>query len=508
MKLWKRFAIAAFVVFMYYFCQLAEIAYIEGRYPMQWDTEDAIIITVSILLFASIAVGVDALIRKSKSLLLRRIANHLFMLLAAGGGFAVLGRVHVPLAIIQFLWIVALLAIGFSFARPQWKLDYYSAKICLYFSPAILIIVVQMFMWPTWPNPIEPRPATSDAQSQSRKAPVYFFVFDEWSFPRTSIGGEVRKNLKNIRELAGHSAFFTDILSPDPVTKFSIPHLIFQNDLPFCIQNKEVYFDNNGTLVPARETPSIFQMAKNQGYSTYLLGFYHSYRQLLGEQLDYCHVYPYKRPPRGYCNTFFWRLLKNADYQNDPLSLQFRLGRVVESHYWFDTRDAYKSEMLEILRDAPPNGLAFFHVPFPHYPFVSNADGSFFGVDYDDTFIPFYLRELEHLDTVVGEILATLRSAGKYDDALLIFTSDHGWRVDTDPNYTADSFFKRRVPLIIKLPGQKNGCVINQEFCANRLKPLFEAVFAGEKDEKKLLELLEKLVSEKSDSLKNEQTAP
>ncbi|HWK11079.1 MAG TPA: sulfatase-like hydrolase/transferase, partial [Vicinamibacterales bacterium] len=82
-------------------------------------------------------------------------------------------------------------------------------------------------------------------------------------------------------------------------------------------------------------------------------------------------------------------------------------------------------------------------------------------------------------DSVIGQLIDHLRSSGKFDDALVIMTSDHSWRPDPmEPiaNWTIDPS-RRRVPLYIKLPHQQQGQLISKTVYNNlSLRPIIETV--------------------------------
>lgn len=112
---------------------------------------------------------------------------------------------------------------------------------------------------------------------------------------------------------------------------------------------------------------------------------------------------------------------------------------------------------MSIIENQSRPTFAVFHYPIPHDPFVFDADGprSIFEVrgKYD---VPGYLNNLAFLDRVLGEIIQTLKKAGKFDSSLLIFTTDHSWRWDPKVKN------KKHGCLFIKLPGQERGAIINE----------------------------------------------
>ena len=66
-----------------------------------------------------------------------------------------------------------------------------------------------------------------------------------------------------------------------------------------------------------------------------------------------------------------------------------------------------------------------------------------------------YAREVAYVDRAIGQLLDELKNGGRYDDALIVFTSDHGEPLGEHglyghPESLADAHI--HVPLIVKLP--------------------------------------------------------
>ena len=71
-----------------------------------------------------------------------------------------------------------------------------------------------------------------------------------------------------------------------------------------------------------------------------------------------------------------------------------------------------------------------------------------------------YDAEIAENDASFGETLDALEAAGLYDDALIVFLSDHGEEFHEHHSWThASNLFREvlNVPLIVKLPGQRQG---------------------------------------------------
>jgi choline-sulfatase len=80
----------------------------------------------------------------------------------------------------------------------------------------------------------------------------------------------------------------------------------------------------------------------------------------------------------------------------------------------------------------------FFHIYEPHAPYQPSYDG-----------------EIAKSDGIVGRLIATLKSAGIYDRAIVIFLSDHGeglWQHGEDQHGILLYREALQVPLMIKLP--------------------------------------------------------
>lgn len=137
------------------------------------------------------------------------------------------------------------------------------------------------------------------------------------------------------------------------------------------------------------------------------------------------------------------------------------------------------------------NTLAFFHWPLPHWPFGFNQDGSYAGhrgrlTDERGAREPEgYLRQLGYLDLLFGKIVKQLRAGGKFKNAMIVLTSDHG----ATTRFWEDDELKH-VPLIIKLPGRESGHVIDEPFGYNQLAPIIEGVLDGRMTVSKALEIV------------------
>jgi tetratricopeptide (TPR) repeat protein len=104
----------------------------------------------------------------------------------------------------------------------------------------------------------------------------------------------------------------------------------------------------------------------------------------------------------------------------------------------------------------------FLHLYEPHAPYEPSYDG-----------------EITKADTIIGQLVATLKVSGVYDRALIVFTSDHGealWEHGEDQHGILLYREVLQVPLVMKLPrSARAGTSVKEPFA---LRQIFHEVLA------------------------------
>jgi len=108
----------------------------------------------------------------------------------------------------------------------------------------------------------------------------------------------------------------------------------------------------------------------------------------------------------------------------------------------------------------------FLHYMDPHDPFLDPdyRDGGYARVrmpnpdpeQYREPMIAAYISEIEYMDREIGRLLDGLKERGLYDDALILFTSDHGEEFHEHGGWWhGQTLYDEQihVPLIVKFPG-------------------------------------------------------
>lgn len=149
-------------------------------------------------------------------------------------------------------------------------------------------------------------------------------------------------------------------------------------------------------------------------------------------------------------------------------------------------RGAVFAEFVSAIDDRPAR-LHFIHLVLPHMPFeyvpsgrryrgpdyqttMYRGRGLFEGVSaaYADTLHQRHLAQVGFADHLIGDLIARLREVGAYDKSLVIITSDHGAsyregrprRIPRLEEHNLSDVL--HVPLLVKLPDQRDGQVVDR----------------------------------------------
>ena len=140
------------------------------------------------------------------------------------------------------------------------------------------------------------------------------------------------------------------------------------------------------------------------------------------------------------------------DHFSDDFDIDLTEPRLVNLGYVEKRGDEVVTNALAWLQEHKGGAfLAWIHLFDPHDPYRPPAP-------FRDRFSrdP-YRGEVAYTDTLIGEIIEWLKREQLYDDALVVFTGDHGEALGEHGEPTHGLFVYEsvlRVPLIMKLPGQ------------------------------------------------------
>jgi hypothetical protein len=502
-RLGKRLLVALLVVFLHFSGEVAAMLNVRNRYFLHWGWVDTASLATAIAGLALAITGASLVANRSR--IGRRILRVAFVI-AFASGILVFARVHLLPERPRDLLAVTVLctaAAAFTVVRPRTRLVGLAFQACLILSPLTFVTLADLSWKKAWSCPPEPLRETKLAREGA--PPIYVFILDEWSYQRSTTDGELNASLPRLRELGHQSLFFQDAISPAANTFRSLPMLLYSSrdyeHLPLVFlpggrgKDRIVEMDDIpaegriSAVGPAQS--SLFDLAAGQGYNTSLLGFYLPYRRMFRSGLDCCRTYPYYPTGRTFLEKIGLRTLEVLRAEPDPVSRQaFRtLLASVYSPFWRQLNEVLETDALDLIRKGASNTFGFLHLPVPHAPYIFDADGSYLGVhpvgtlgaSNDDEDRMFgkpesYERHLAYMDRLVGRFIDAMREAGKFDDALIILTSDHSWRNERSPAFRQAEDAVRWVPLVVKLPGQRAGVVIETRFEILRIREIIEQV--------------------------------
>lgn len=253
--------------------------------------------------------------------------------------------------------------------------------------------------------------------------------------------GYHRDTTPTLDKISRQAIIFRRAYSPGPGTSISIPSLFLS--VPPC-QHRLMYYDTWGS--PRKVTiPSLVGVMRMKGYYTAFLASH----RLSGERL--------------------------------MLQRGFNVWRDAE---FFQKSEVPAPQMIEglfhVLQEAPNgNVLLFIHFWEPHlchYDIPSPYDKKFGSLPGRFTFFSpteedleymklGYDRRLAFLDSELAKLLNYLKRTGKWEDTLLIFTSDHGEEFgEHGALFHLSSLYDEQVhvPLMIRFPAQRERRVISQ----------------------------------------------
>jgi hypothetical protein len=308
---------------------------------------------------------------------------------------------------------------------------------------------------------------------------------------------------------------FHEAHSPGDATFPSMPRLLYQNDLDAVAARGRVGFMRDGEFIPAPSLPSLFSVVGGKQYHTAMVGFQAPYKRWLGDQVDTCRSYLWHQ--HGYRGLALLAVhaFRATQYWTDPWSTfaYRRWERQLASTSVSNIRRDMKGDVLYFIEDGPRNVFALFHYPLPHRPYLRREEVGHWRTDewswrwQTDEWswrwhnVEGYLNSLVGLDRLIGCFIDAMKRANKFEDALIVMTSDHTWQFDPTRMGGRAGCPKTHVPLLVKLPRQNQHVSVSSLFETARLRPLIARALEPGADVETIVGLLKLTVEDDSDGL-------
>ncbi len=459
------------------------------RLFLQADSCYQTALILDVVLLAILCVTGEELLRYFAFKRLHRFYRHLFLFVIGSGMLSILPGILLHQNLVFFLWMIMIAVIFIIYIRGYETILQRVRSAALFCLLLPIFLGWQLFAWrPTVPPPSRPAVPPPSATTARARHPVFILLFDELSYSRSFLDGELLRSLPNLRRLAGQSFVFHNARSMSKGTLISVPNILFMKTLKVNYDSGSPVFDDEGHKIPTTEVPSLIQAAHERGYNTTMIGWYLPAPAMFGNQVD---VYQYASgwPGNGLASNMFRVACDSLQFTHDPLSRPFRHASNDRIHV-ARTRELYRNS-IDLIQNCPASTFAFIHWNVPHFPFVFHADGSHKYFWRPDS-APDYLGQIQYLDHLLGLLTAELRASGKFDDALIVVLSDHGWREERDPKILAEPDSVFHIPLLVKWPGQRASRSVMSQVTTTQVGSLVVAALDG-RDEAGAAQVIEEL---------------
>lgn len=322
---------------------------------------------------------------------------------------------------------------------------------------------------------------------QSTSPNIYFLIFDEISFDFISNNIFIDKKFENFKRFSENSTVFTNThTSYDFTSKSSLSMLTGGQSIvnELTGQNDHYFKDIN------RYNDNLYNTLKNN----YLINIISSY--------DYCY---YHTKYTNTCissvnksNNIFIDLINfsNTFYNHSLprflINLLDAKGFIIKDnniYSYINNEKSLSNYFLDNINNAiGSNNFYLFHSMISHQPWLFDEDGNMSKIsDFKELIdnkeinelILKYTKSLIYTDKIFGRFIEKLKKESLYEKSIIILASDHGVSLEENNylrmNGLANSAITK-VPLMIKMPNQKENIVIKERFSLPNIYYLLEKI--------------------------------
>lgn len=356
------------------------------------------------------------------------------------GTYILCGVIVILIAIVMYYWM-----------RQTVRLAY---RLLLVTSPFVLVCLAQG-AWAAFhydPGPYLSHPAAAVLPVRPGAPRILWVVFDEFD---ERLGFDERPAtlvLPELDKFRAGSLYATHAYPPDSATAVSLPSLIEGRKLVDYHR-----LSPHQLRVKFKDSPwqdwsgagTVFEDARKMGLNTALVGWYLPYCRLLSDQLTRCWWCEMETQGNSTGATLPSMMLNQARslFETSLLSV---FGQSLVVQY---KAKQFQEMLRETLADVvdPQIGFTFVHMDIPHSPFPYDRKTQTFTLR--NSAVQGYLDNLALADRTLGQIRHGMEAAGLWDSTTVLITSDH---FDRDAKLI-DGKLDRRIPFMLKLPGQTEG---------------------------------------------------
>lgn len=382
----------------------------------------------------------------------------------------------------QILMVLAVLCgLALLFLRRRFVVSV-AAWVVLIVSPLTPILFAQaIWRWvqgPPTPAMSQPLASTRDGDKQPATR-VLWMVFDEMDEGQVFVSRPASVRLPEMDRLRAQSVYAANAFPPAGWTAMSLPALLggrlVRDAQPLSQSELMITYQGSQTPVPWSKESNIFAAAHAAGFSSGMVGWFHSYCRVLGASLTVCSRPDGMLPLSGaQLDEVMLRQLEQLVPETPVTNYPARRRR----------RRLYAKildEALNLVRNRHLS-LVLIHWPIPHNVGIYDRSSG------RRVLAGSYLDNLELADHTLGEIRKEMEKLGTWDSTHVVVTSDHWWRPTVQnqlPGWLTEegAAFRKpidhRVPFLLKMAGQKEGRTIEESFNTVLLHDLTLGLLSG-----------------------------
>jgi hypothetical protein len=428
--------------------------------------------------------------------------THVALIGALAAAFAVQAGKHVPGLRGAFLAALAAV-VGVATAAAYVRFATVSAVLRYAAVGPLVFVLLFVFVSPASGVLLERRPAgaSAGATETGPHPPVVVILLDE--FPLTTLLDETGRvdprRAPNVARFARESTWYRNATAVNGHTTHAVPtmltgqYAVDERDVPHYSRYPDNLFTLLGEVYDVRAWETVTQLCPPQrcrhqvkraggGLSAIL----RESASLIGQIAS---PYDSVEDPTA---TYAEATVGDAKTTDRPPESgpRFRFGRLREN------QPARFADFVDDIRESPRGDrpeLRFLHLLLPHSPwrylpsgvrYVGTGNLPFDGPWWARLAHQRHVQQAGYADRLLGEALAVLRETGRYDESLIVVTSDHGDSFsqgvsgrDMDKAQLAAAEVAW-VPVFIKEPGQRAGRVDDRNWEQIDLLPTI-ADYAG-----------------------------
>ena len=380
-----------------------------------------------------------------------------------------------------------------------------ATTVILILVPLVLITFSQAFFMAMKYGRLQPEALATPitAEGTRKNIRVVWFVFDEMDFRTAFSERPSNLVLPELDRLTGESLFASNPFPPAQETLLSMPALTTGKLVSSAhrVNPAElmIEFGDGVEAVPWSKESNIFSKAREFGFDTALIGWYHPYCRILGNSLTRCtwtgglvQSKREQKPNRPALDSDWSAAFDMRSFARQLVRSIPVVGFIlVEPDIASATRQIQLSKFnttygqaVEAATD-PALGLVMVHWPIPHPPNIYNRSEKRVSTDPGGS----YLDNLSLVDKTIGDIRRAMESKDNWKNTVVLITSDHWWRstqwkerevlTQEDQAIVKDEN-DRRVPFILKMTGDGSGLKYTEPFNTILTHDLLLAILRGE----------------------------